>query len=340
MENVLIIAEAGVNHNGSLSLAKKMVMAAKKAGADIVKFQTGIAELIVSGEAPKADYQKHTTGATESQLTMLKKLLLPLDDFQILKNYCDDLGIMFMSTAFDMPSLDLLVKLGQKSFKVPSGEITNLPYLQKIASYDAETILSTGMADLDEINEAIDVMLAAGLNKDKLVILHCTTAYPTPLDEVNLNAMKSIQEKFGVRVGYSDHTLGIEVPIAAVALGATVIEKHFTLDRNMEGPDHSASLEPDELAQMISCVRNIEKALGNSNKAPSNSEMQNIIAARRSIHTAKPLKEGEIITEDSLIMKRPGDGISPMQIGSILGKRAAHPVSEGTKLQLQDVEGA
>lgn len=338
MENVLIIAEAGVNHNGSLSLAKEMVMAAKQAGADIVKFQTGTAELIVSGEAQKADYQKQATGATESQLAMLKKLLLPLNDFQVLKNYCDELGIEFMSTAFDMPSLDLLIKLGQKSFKVPSGEITNLPYLQKIASYNADTILSTGMSNIYEIGQAMDAMLTAGLSKDKLVILHCSTAYPTPMEDVNLNAMKSLRTEFGVRVGYSDHTLGIEVPIAAVALGATVIEKHFTLSRDMQGPDHSASLEPEELAQMVSSIRNIERALGTGRKAPGKSEIKNIIAARRSIHTARTLQKGDVITEDSLIMKRPGDGISPMQIDTVLGKRAAQEIADDSKLQFSDLE--
>lgn len=339
MGKVLIIAEAGVNHNGNLSLAKEMVVAAKHAGADVVKFQTGTAELIVSDEAQKAEYQKNATGASEGQLAMLKKILLPLSDFQALKDYCDEVGIAFMSTAFDLPSLDLLVKLGQKGFKVPSGEITNLPYLQKIAAYNVDTILSTGMANLEEIGQAMDAMLAAGLEKEKLVILHCNTAYPTPMEDVNLNAMQSLQKAFGVRVGYSDHTLGIEIPIAAVALGATVIEKHFTLDKVMEGPDHAASLEPDELEQMVRSIRNIEQAMGDGLKTPSKSEAQNTVAARRSIYTTKPLEKGMLITEDCLIMKRPGDGISPMQIGEVLNKRLVHAVEGGYKLRLSDVEG-
>lgn len=340
MGKVLIIAEAGVNHNGSLSLAKKMVVAAKRAGADVVKFQTGTAELIVSDEAQKAEYQKRATGAAESQLDMLRKILLPVEQFSELKDYCDEVGIAFMSTAFDLPSLDLLAGLGQKGFKVPSGEITNLPYLQKIAAYNVDTILSTGMASLEDIEQAMNAMLDAGLSKNKLTILHCNTAYPTPMEDVNLHAMQAMGKQFGVRVGYSDHTQGIEIPIAAVALGATVIEKHFTLDRQMEGPDHSASLEPGELARMVSCIRNIERALGDGRKAPSKSEVQNTVAARRSIYTTKPLQKGEVITEDCLIMKRPGDGISPMQIGKVLGKRLVRDVAGDSKLHLGDVEEA
>lgn len=339
MGKVLVIAEAGVNHNGSLALAKEMVVAAKRAGADVVKFQTGTAELIVSDEAQKAEYQKNNTDASESQLAMLKKILLPMDDFRELKDYCDEVGIEFMSTAFDLPSLDLLVNLQQKGFKVPSGEITNLPYLQKIASYNRATILSTGMANLDEIEQAIEAMQSAGLDKSKLVILHCNTAYPTPMEDVNLNAMQSLQKAFGVSVGYSDHTLGIEVPIAAVALGAIVIEKHFTLDRTMEGPDHAASLEPEELEQMVRSIRNIESAMGDGFKSPSKSEIQNTVAARRSIYTTKLLEKGARITEDCLIMKRPGDGISPMQLHSVLNKRLARTIESGSKLRFSDMEG-
>ena len=320
----LIIAEAGVNHNGDLSLAKKLVDVAADAKADIVKFQTFKAEKLASRLAAKADYQKKTTGAEESQLEMLKKLELKYEDHLELINYCKQRSIQFLSTPFDIDSISLLQQLGIRLGKIPSGEITNLPYLKKMAMTFDELIMSTGMADLSEIQDAIDVIVASGFSKQKLTILHCNTECPTPYDDVNLKAMQTIGATFNVKVGYSDHTMGIEVPIAAVALGAAVIEKHFTLDKNMEGPDHKASLEPHELREMVRQIRNIEQALsGTGIKEPSPSEKKNISIARKSIVAATRIKKGELLSESNLTVKRPGTGISPMQWGDVCGSRAA-----------------
>jgi len=320
----LIIAEAGVNHNGDLSLAKKLVDVAADAKADIVKFQTFKAEKLASRLAAKADYQKKTTGAEESQLEMLKKLELKYEDHLELINYCKQRSIQFLSTPFDIDSISLLQQLGIRLGKIPSGEITNLPYLKKMAMTFDELIMSTGMADLSEIQDAIDVIVASGFSKHKLTVLHCNTEYPTPYDDVNLKAMQTIRATFNVKVGYSDHTLGIEVPIAAVALGAAVIEKHFTLDKNMEGPDHKSSLEPHELREMVRQIRNIEQAIsGTGIKEPSPSEKKNISIARKSIVAATRIKKGELLSESNLTVKRPGTGISPMQWGDVCGSRAA-----------------
>ncbi|HVD98326.1 MAG TPA: N-acetylneuraminate synthase [Cytophagaceae bacterium] len=332
MSKVLIIAEAGVNHNGSYELALRLIDAAKEAGADIVKFQTFVPELLMSKKAQKADYQKQTTGAEESQLEMIRKLSLGYDEFRALKTYCEKKGIQFLSTAFDLPSLDFLVELGINLFKIPSGEVTNLPYLKKIGSLKKQVILSTGMCTLEEISEAIVVLTEAGTPLTNITALHCNTEYPTPFSDVNLAAMKTISETFHIPTGYSDHTKGIEVPIAAVALGAVVIEKHFTLDRTMEGPDHKASLEPLELKQMVDSIRHIEQAIGNGTKEPSSSEKKNIAIARKSIHLNKDLKAGHILTENDLIMKRPGDGISPMKMDEVVGKKIKSDLNEDTKL--------
>ncbi len=322
MNKTLIIAEAGVNHNGSIDLARQLVDVAVEAGVDYVKFQTFKAEKIASRNAAKASYQQKTTSARESQLTMLKKLELSKEDHLSLIEYCSKKNIQFLSTPFDLESIDLLKELGIRLGKIPSGEITNLPYLRKMATTFPQLILSTGMATMKEIEEALNVLLNTGANKNNIVILHCNTEYPTPFEDVNLLAMPSIGKKFGVSFGYSDHTKGIEVPIAAVALGAVVIEKHFTLDRNMEGPDHKASLEPQELIEMVSSIRNIEKAVGSSIKEPSPSELKNITIARKSIVAATSINKGEIFTEGNLTVKRPGSGISPMQWDAVLGKKA------------------
>jgi N-acetylneuraminate synthase len=332
MSKVLIIAEAGVNHNGSYELALRLIDAAKEAGADIVKFQTFVPELLMSKKAQKADYQKQTTGAEESQLEMIKKLSLGFEAFQSLKEYCEKVGIEFLSTPFDMVSIDWLEKLGIQTYKLPSGEITNLPYLRKIGKLKKKVIFSTGMASMAEIKDAMAVLTEAGTRKEDITVLHCNTEYPTPFGDVNLRAMNSIKNELNVPVGYSDHTMGIEIPIAAVAMGATVIEKHFTLDRNMEGPDHKASLEPAELKAMVQSIRHIEAALGNGVKEPSPSEKKNIAIARKSIHTSKTLAAGTVLTEADLIMKRPGDGISPMKMNEVIGKKIKTTLEEDTKL--------
>jgi N,N'-diacetyllegionaminate synthase len=329
-----IIAEAGVNHNGSIEIAKKMIEVAKECGADAIKFQTFKAEQVISKYAPKAEYQKQTTGEIESQLQMLKKLELSFDDFIVLKEYCDKLGIMFLSTPFDFESIDFLNSLGLEIFKIPSGEITNLPYLEKIGKLRKKVILSTGMADLGEIEDALDILISCGTKKENITVLHCNTEYPTPYEDVNLLAMLTIKEAFKVKVGYSDHTLGIEIPIAAVALGASVIEKHFTLDKNMEGPDHKASLEPHELKAMIDAIRNIEKALGNGIKKPSKSELKNKDIARKSIVAKREIKKGEIFTEDNITVKRPGNGISPMRWYEVLGKVAPRDYKEDEIIEI------
>ncbi len=322
MRKVFIIAEAGVNHNGSLDLAKKMVEAAADAGADAVKFQTFKAEKLVAKMAQKASYQLKTTDASESQQEMLKKLEIDKEAHLELLQESRNRGIMFLSTPFDHESIELLDELGLKIFKIPSGEITNLPYLHHIGSLRKQVILSTGMADLGEIEDALDVLTSAGTPLDKITVLHANTMYPTPMEDVNLKAMRTIGFAFGCKVGYSDHTLGIEVPIAAAAIGATVIEKHFTLDRTMKGPDHKASLEPHELAMMVKSIRNIEKALGTGIKKPSPSEMPNMKVARKSIVASRDIKAGEILTEDNLTVKRPGNGISPMEWEKVIGTKA------------------
>ena len=321
MEKVFIIAEAGVNHNGDINIAKKLIDVAFDSGANSVKFQTFKAENIVSSNAPKADYQLNSTEKSETQFQMLKKLELDLKSHQILIDYCKIKGIIFLSTPFDLESIDLLNKLGIKIFKIPSGEITNLPYLKKIGKLNKSVILSTGMANISEICDALKILMDAGTQKNNITVLHANTEYPTPFEDVNLLAMQTIGRTFDVKVGYSDHTNGIEVPIAAVALGACVIEKHFTLNRNMEGPDHKASLEPPELKAMVSAIRNIEKAMsGNGNKEPSNSEKKNIPIARKSIVAKTNIKKGEIFSENNITIKRPGTGISPMLWYNVIGK--------------------
>lgn len=324
--SVFIIAEAGVNHNGSLELAKDLVDVAKEAGADCVKFQTFVTKNIVSKNAVKAEYQKQQTESDESQQDMLKKLELSFDDFRELNDYCKSKDIEFMSTAFDFDSINFLDSLEMNTWKIPSGDITNLPYLIKIAKLNKPVILSTGMCTMDDIENAIKVLKENGASE--MTVLHCTTEYPTPFEDVNLKAMNTIKEVFNVNVGYSDHTKGIEVPIAAVALGATVIEKHFTLSRDMEGPDHKASIEPIELKNMVASIRNIELALGNGLKQPAESEMKNMAVARKSIIANKHIKAGEIFSEENLTVKRPGDGISPMRWFDVIGKPAPKDFEE------------
>jgi N-acetylneuraminate synthase len=329
-ESVIIIAEAGVNHNGDINKAFKLIDVAVNAGVDYVKFQTFKAENLVSRIAKKADYQiENTQNDSDNQLEMLKKLELSHAQHEQLIQYCEEKKIKFFSTAFDLTSLDFLAKIGLKIVKVPSGEITNLPYLKKAASLFEEVIISTGMAMMDEIKDALNVFLDAGIAKDKITILHCNTEYPTPMKDVNLKAMLAIEKEFGVKVGYSDHTLGIEVPIAAVALGATIIEKHFTLDKNLPGPDHAASLEPQELLAMCKAIRNIELALsGNGVKEPSESEMKNIVIARKSIVAKVNIEKGTVFTEENITTKRPGNGISAMKWDEVLGKTAMRNFNE------------
>ena len=323
INHTIIIAEAGVNHNGSIDLAKKLVDAAVEAGVDYVKFQTFKADKIASKSAGKADYQKQTTGVAESQWEMLKKLELSEAQHHELIDYCQQKNIAFLSTPFDLDSIDLLQKVGITLGKIPSGEITNLPYLRKMAKTFPKIVMSTGMTSMEELKEALNVLLNAGLTKEDITILHCNTEYPTPFEDVNLKAMLTIGEATGVKIGYSDHTLGIEVPIAAVAMGATLIEKHFTLDNTMEGPDHKASLEPLALIAMVRGIRNIEKAIaGTGVKTPSVSEVKNKVIARKSIVAATNIKKGTLLTEDNLTVKRPGSGISPMKWDSVLGQKA------------------
>jgi N,N'-diacetyllegionaminate synthase len=322
-KKTFIIAEAGVNHNGSLDTAIKMVDAAVAAGADAVKFQTFRAEKVVAANAPKADYQKQTTGAAGSQLEMVRKLELSEAAHKKLFRYCKDKGILFLSSPFDLESIDLLNGLGMQIFKIPSGEITNLPYLRKLGALKKELIMSTGMADLGEIEDALVVLMQAGTAPEDITVLHCNTEYPAPFEDVNLKAMMTIKAAFpGIHVGYSDHTSGIEMPIAAVALSAEVIEKHFTLDRHMEGPDHRASLEPDELKGMVTAIRNMEKAIGNGTKKPSPSELKNKPIVRKSIVAARNIAKGDVFTEENLTVKRPGTGINPMQWDEVIGRMA------------------
>ncbi len=322
MTNTFIIAEAGVNHNGSLVIAKRLIDIAKDVGVNAIKFQTFSANVSLSKNAQKAEYQKKITSENETQYEMAKRLELDEEEHCELINYCKDKKITFISSPFDIDSIELLYKLGLDIFKIPSGEIINLPYLRKLGTLNKNIILSTGMADLGEIEDALDVLIHNGTDKENITVLHCNTEYPTPFEDVNLKAMLTIKNAFGVKIGYSDHTLGIEIPIAAVALGAEVIEKHFTLDKNMEGPDHKASLEPDEFANMVKSIRNIEKSFGGGIKKPSASENKNIKIVRKSIVASKDIKKGEIFTEHNLGIKRPGYGISPMRWDEIIGKSA------------------
>ena len=333
----LIIAEAGVNHNGDFELAKKLVDKAVEAGADIVKFQTCKAENVISRYADKAEYQKKTTGEADSQLEMVRKLMLTYEQYGQLKDYCDQKGITFLSTAFDLPSVDYLHSIGMKMWKIPSGEITNLPLLIKIASLHEPIIMSTGMSELSEVEDAVKVLKENGATD--ITLLHCTTEYPAPYEDVNLKSMETMKEKFNLKIGYSDHTRGIEIPVAAVALGACVIEKHFTLDRNMEGPDHKASLEPQELKQMVDSIRNVEKAIGDGVKKVSASELKNKDIARKSIIASKAIKAGEVFTEDNITTKRPGNGINPMKWFELLGKSAKHDYEEDYLIEKDELDG-
>lgn len=321
MKHVYIIAEAGVNHNGSLENAKKLVLAAKNAGVDAVKFQTFNTDNIVTKNAVKADYQVNNTGNNDSQYEMLKKLELSQQDYRELKQLCDELDIEFMSTPFDIESIDLLEQLNVNRFKLPSGEITNYPYLVRLAKTHKPVIMSSGMATVEDIESAVEVLTKNGL--EDLSLLHCTTEYPAPFEEVNLKAMEYLKNKFGLKIGYSDHTKGVEVPIAAVAMGAEIIEKHFTLDKNMEGPDHKASLEPDELSAMVKAIRNVELAMGDGKKRPSKSEVKNKSIARKSIVAKKRILKGEKFNENNLTTKRPGTGISPMLWDEVIGQIAS-----------------
>lgn len=329
--SVYIIAEAGVNHNGSFELACKLVNAAKTAGADCIKFQTFKSNKLVSRTAQKAEYQKVATGDI-SQQEMLQKLELSYDEFLKLKQYCDQVGIAFLSTPFDFESIDFLNTIDMPFWKIPSGEITNLPYLIALAKTGKPVVMSTGMCDMTEIAAAINVLQEYGTPDIKL--LHCNTEYPTPFEDVNLRAMQTMHNAFNLETGYSDHTRGIEAPIAAVALGAIIIEKHFTLDRNMEGPDHKASLEPNELAQMVASIRNIEKAMGSGVKAPSPSEKKNIAVARKSIVAKEKIIAGELFTEENITVKRPGTGISPMRWFDVLGTIATRDYEEDELLEI------
>ena len=321
-DSVFIIAEAGVNHNGNVEIAKKMIDAAAEACADAVKFQTLSAERMLVESAQKADYQKETTDKAESQFQMIKKLELSGDDHEVLMSHCRQRGILFLSSPFDVTSVDLLDELGLEMFKIPSGEIVNLPYLRKIGALKRKVILSTGMATISEVEEALDILVGAGTCRSEISVLHCTTGYPAAMADVNLRAMQTIARALDVRVGYSDHTPGIEIAVAAVAMGATIIEKHFTLDRNMSGPDHKASLEPHELRDMVCSIRNVEKALGDGKKEPSPSELRIAAVVRKSIVAAEDIKAGDIFSAKNLSVKRPGTGISPMQWDDLIGRHA------------------
>lgn len=329
---MIIIAEAGVNHNASMQRAVDMVHAARDAGADYVKFQTAVPELVISRYAPKAAYQEETTGSGQSQLDMCRAIHLPLDAYAPLADECRRCGIGFMSTPFDLVSIDALAPLGMDYWKIPSGEITNLPYLRKVGAQKGKIIMSTGMSTLDEVDAAVDVL---GRDRADVALLHCTTQYPAPLASVNLRAMDALRTLGCGAVGYSDHTQGITVPIAAAALGAQVIEKHFTLDRNLPGPDHRASLEPDELAQMVSAVRDAALALGDGRKVVSPAEAPNIVVARKSIVAARAVKKGELLTEQNLAVKRPGGGVSPMLWDLVVGTRAARDFGEDELIVLE-----
>jgi N,N'-diacetyllegionaminate synthase len=332
--HTLIIAEVGVNHNGDIRLAKQLVDCAVRVGADVVKFQTFTAQRLVTQDAPKADYQKKTTEHAGSQFDMLRKLELTPQMHRALLEYCEKQGIEFFSTGFDIESLEYLNKLGVVRFKVPSGEITNLPFLRRVASFGVPIILSTGMSTLGEIESAITVFEEKGADRSKITILHCNTEYPTPIGDVNLKAMCTIRDAFGTAVGYSDHTEGIEIPIAAVALGATVIEKHLTLNRNLPGPDHKASLEPGEFAAMVRAIRNIERAMGDGIKRPSASEAKNRVIVRKSLVAAKLIRAGEVFTMENVTEKRPGTGISPMRWDEVMGRIAPRNFSVDELIEL------
>ena len=330
--SILIIAEAGVNHNGSLAMAKQLAGVAKAAGADIVKFQTAKPELVISRFAEKAEYQKAETGEAESQLEMCKRIHLTFDEHAQLKEYCDSIGIAYLSTPFDLDSIDFLQQLGTPMWKVPSGEITNLPYLEKIAATKKPVILSTGMSMISEIEDALTILEDGGAGP--ITLLHCNTEYPTPIEDANLLAMQDLREQCGLPVGYSDHTAGIEADIAAAALGAVVIEKHFTLDKALPGPDHKASLSPEELTAMVAAVRKTELALGDGRKHVTESEAKNKPIARKSILAKRDIKKGETFTPENLTVKRPGDGISPMRWYDVLGKTAKRDFAEDEKIEL------
>lgn len=332
MNKVYVIAEAGVNHNGSFELAKQMVLEAKKAGADAVKFQTFTAENLVTKYAKKARYQKETTDASQTQYQMLKKLELSHGDYCGLKALCESVKIDFLSTPFDLTSIELLENLGVMRYKIPSGEITNYPYLVCIAKTHKPVILSTGMSTLEEVKEAVEVLKNYGA--PEIVLLHCNTEYPTPAEDVNLKAMCTLSDQFHLQIGYSDHTLGIEIPIAAAVMGARIIEKHFTLDRTMEGPDHKASLEPGEFASMVKAIRNVEKAMGSGVKEPSVSETSNIVIVRKSIVALKKIHKGEVFSEENITAKRPGNGISPMKWLNVIGKTASRDFEEDELIEL------
>jgi N-acetylneuraminate synthase len=338
MKNVIIIAEAGVNHNGDINLAYKLVDAAAAAGADYIKFQTFITELIVDKKAEKADYQKLRTSGGDSQFEMIKKLELSFDDFHNIKLYCKKKNIKFLTTVADLFSLSKIDEFDLDFIKIASGELTNSLFLEKVALKNKPVILSTGMANLGEIESALKILNSGGISLTEITVLHCNTEYPTPYEDVNLSAMNTIGEAFKVKVGYSDHTLGIEIPVAAVALGAKIIEKHFTLDKNLPGPDHSASLEPDELKLMVDSIRNVEKALsGSGRKEPSNSESRNKVVVRKSLFASKHIKKGDFYSEDNIILKRPGNGIAASEALQILGKAASRDIGGGEKLTYQDI---
>ncbi len=334
MSHTIIIAEAGVNHNGTFQMAKEMVETAYWCGVDYVKFQTFKAEKIANKFACQAQYQQRNLMRKSSQVDMLRQLELQFSDFSLLNDHCSKTGIKFLSTPFDLESIDFLAGLDMDYMKVPSGEITNLPYLRKIAQTGIPVIMSTGMCRIGEIEDAMDVLYNQGLTADKITLLHCNTEYPTPMVDVNLRAMETLRSAFGTNVGYSDHTRGIEVAIAAVAIGASVIEKHFTLDRTLPGPDHVASLEPDELKLMVDSIRNIEIAIGHSEKYVSNSERKNIAVARKSIVASKDIKKGDVLSEENLTVKRPGSGISPMQWDSVVGRIAIRDFQEDELIEL------
>jgi N-acetylneuraminate synthase len=338
MKRTIIIAEAGVNHNGDINTAMKLIDAAAEAGVDYVKFQTFKAEELVSKNAEMAQYQKENSRESISQYEMLRRLELSSDDHVTLLEYCSKRKVRFLSTAFDLLSIDLLVALGITLGKIPSGEITNLPYLQKMARCFDSLVLSTGMSTMDEIKDAISVLCSNGMSRDKITVLHCNTQYPTPMCDVNLGAMNHLRTELNIEVGYSDHTLGIEVPTAAVAMGASMIEKHFTLDRNLPGPDHKASLEPHELKAMVAAIRNIELAIsGDGIKQMSRSEAKNLAVARKSIHTAHPIDAGQILSPMDLVMLRPGDAISPMLMNEIIGRAVKGPLPAMHKITWEDL---
>ncbi|MHC1703459.1 MAG: N-acetylneuraminate synthase [Tenuifilaceae bacterium] len=339
MSKVIIIAEAGVNHNGDINLAFKLVDAAAEAGVDYIKFQTFVSELIVDKLAQKAEYQKQNIEAEETQFEMIKKLELSFEDFHKIKAYCDKINVKFLTSVADFISLDKIDEYNLDYIKIASGELTNKLFLRKVAKKKKPVILSTGMATLGEIEDALIVLIQGGIPLEDITILHCNTEYPTPFEDVNLKAMNTIAQAFNVKVGYSDHTLGIEIPIAATAMGASIIEKHFTLDKNLPGPDHRASLEPNELKLMVMSIRNVEKALlGTGKKEPSKSEAKNIIVVRKSIFTSTKIVKGEILSESNITLKRPGDGISAIDIDMILGRTAATDLEQGKKLDFKDIQ--